>query len=570
MNGIAPLLLLFLSLQTSTQSAAPDAARASLQGIVKHAKTGAPVPDFRVTLSFFPPQLDPKDGPVPFVRPVVTAASYTNNRGEFVFNDIEAGNYQLDAARDGYVKQALQRITLAPGQAMKDVSLRTRATGNISGRVVNLAGRPAPGVSVVLVRRTYGANGPTGFTSIATVQTNDLGEYRMFWVTPGRYYIVAAPVSNRLLSLFGDERSLYSQGVRDGNNTVSENWIMTFYPGVRDAGKATLIDLQEGAELRNIDFNVTRQNRYTIRGRVVDSTTGKPPSKATIYLSGTSLTGSYGTSNVRSYDAETGAFELAPVAPGRYGLSLRPDGQMTMGAPRPGILWASAFVTVEDRNVDDVVLNVAPQLAINGRLKFEGNLAQPTSLEGFYIGLTTAKPFQALPFFGNSSAAPKADATFALSTVPEGEFRVTMTEIPAGFYLKEALLDGKDVLNKASPFSGTGNLDVTISSNAGQVEVRAVDEQGKPARVETVLIPDTGRDRPELYKYGVTDAAGKLTIASIPPGSYKLFAFRQLDRGWYFEPELLEKLESHGTPVVVNESSRLNVEVKIIPEEALP
>lgn len=68
-------------------------------------------------------------------------------------------------------------------------------------------------------------------------------------------------VSNRLLSLLGDERSLYSQGVRDGNNTVSENWIMTFYPGVRDAGKATLIDLQEGAELRNIDFNLTRQTR---------------------------------------------------------------------------------------------------------------------------------------------------------------------------------------------------------------------------------------------------------------------------------------------------------------------
>jgi 5-hydroxyisourate hydrolase-like protein (transthyretin family) len=77
----------------------------------------------------------------------------------------------------------------------------TRA-GNVSGHIRDEAGFPAAGVPVQLSRIRYNENGQKSFQPLELQRTNDFGEYRMYWVSPGRYYLNAgsAPGPNRVQS----------------------------------------------------------------------------------------------------------------------------------------------------------------------------------------------------------------------------------------------------------------------------------------------------------------------------------------------------------------------------------
>ncbi len=76
--------------------------------------------------------------------------------------------------------------------------------------------------------------------------------------------------------------------------------------------------------LTAIDFTVSRQQLYKIRGRVIDSRSGQSPGAVTIQIRSESPTGeseiiafSSGAREVNaSYNATDGTFEIRNVAPG--------------------------------------------------------------------------------------------------------------------------------------------------------------------------------------------------------------------------------------------------------------
>jgi hypothetical protein len=153
-----------------------------------------------------------------------------------------------------------------------------------------------------------------------------------------------------------------------------------------------------------------------------------------------------------------------------------------------------------------------------------------------------------------------------------GEYRITMTGLPEGFYLKEARLNGRDVLTTSSDdFSEGGNLEVVVSPNAGDLEGQVVDAEGRPAvAVEAVLIPEALRRHPERYEHVITDAEGRFRIATVPPGDYKVFAWERVEDYAYFDEYALMPFENLGVPVRVAESSSVTVEVELIPGEITP
>jgi hypothetical protein len=62
-----------------------------------------------------------------------------------------------------------------------------------------------------------------------------------------------------------------------------------------------------------------------------------------------------------------------------------------------------------------------------------------------------------------------------------------------------------------------------------------------------------------------SDQDGHFTLTTIPPGDYKLFAWEDLEFGAYNNPDMLRKYENLGTPVNVEPSGTVNVDVKLIP-----
>jgi hypothetical protein len=264
--------LLFLPFAAAGRA---QSCKAALQGTVRHARTGEPIVGARITLLSTVPSTPPTYGGTE--PPLATAT--TDPNGEFVLRGLDAGSYRLSAGNNGFVRHDQTGILLTDGQVMKDISVRLVPTASISGRVVKTSGRPIAGLTVTLMRRTYSTNGTIGIATVATAQTNDRGEYRTYWVNPGRYYVMVAGRST--LGALGNARSDFESGISRGTNDVPENYAQTYFPGVADVSQASLVELQEGAELRGVDFVLARQG-YSIRGRIIDGSTGQSPAKASI------------------------------------------------------------------------------------------------------------------------------------------------------------------------------------------------------------------------------------------------------------------------------------------------
>jgi hypothetical protein len=567
--------------------------KGSIEGVVLRLGTGEPISGARVTLARTAVGAGgvlgvalPLPAPAPPVLPGASVgainnvpvqavpAATTDAQGRFVINGLDAAPYRLTVAANAYARQEYgQRsfgapgspINVAAGQAVKDIVIRLTPAGYVTGRVSDDAGMPAIGVNVQLLRATFSPQGQRTFQSAGQTRTNDRGEYRLFWVTPGRYYLNA--------NMTGLARPVEIGGAGDSPNGVSENYAAMYYPGVADIKDASIIEVQPAAELGAIDFAVPRQQLHRIRGRVIDSSTGQRPTGATLSLSSRSMTGGgFTSSGMAGYNSADGTFELRNVAPGTYIVSAQiPDPNQPNANPfgAVGRPTGTQPVTVGTSDVDGVVLNIVAPAPISGRLFVDGqDLSAVTGIRSVRIQLNSLENLGIGP--GNQSPQFQAvndDGTFRLNNVMPGQYRVTAVALPAGFYLKDARFDQNDVLSKPLQFSGpvSSTLDVLVSPKAGQLDGTVTNGRQEPAAgIQAVLIP-AQRDRTELYKTSTTDQSGHFSIRGIPPGEYKIFAWENLEQFAYFDSDLMQRFEAHGKPLRINEADKQTIEVQVIP-----
>jgi Carboxypeptidase regulatory-like domain len=135
-------------------------------------------------------------------------ATKTTADGHFLLKSVPAGQYKLKVTRNGYVDQELGQkkpgdpgatFTLRPGQRIADLVFKLGRAGVIAGKVFDEDGEPMAGVLVSAMRQVY-TDGRKGFKTTNEQQTNDLGEFRVSGLAPGRYYISAEmPTWNRVV-----------------------------------------------------------------------------------------------------------------------------------------------------------------------------------------------------------------------------------------------------------------------------------------------------------------------------------------------------------------------------------
>jgi hypothetical protein len=128
-----------------------------------------------------------------------TTSVVTDMGGRFELKGIDVGRYRLKVSRAGFVTQEYgQRtpndpgaeIRLSSGQNLRDLLFRLIPWGVIAGRVLDEEGEPLPWAQVSALREVY-SSGKRKLSSEALVPTNDLGEYRLFGLKPGRYFVSA-------------------------------------------------------------------------------------------------------------------------------------------------------------------------------------------------------------------------------------------------------------------------------------------------------------------------------------------------------------------------------------------
>ena len=575
---------------------------ARVEGKVIRSDTGEPIQGARVTLSLAPPPAAPRGTPgeagsvligerslgAPGLPSTITSSApaaapsaapspvssirdaVTDRDGSFVFTDLQAGAYRLNVAGNGYVPheygqtnrfRPVHPLVLAADQPVTGLGIRLIPTGTVSGRVLDLAGQPLAGVPVHIYRFAYAPTGEWNPSIVATVRTNDRGEYRIFWIAPGRHYVMAGG------------NAAVGRSVNSNNNDILDNYSYAFCPHGDDIRNAGVVDVRPGSELSGCDFRVAPQSLYRISGKVVDSRTGQPPSGGGVSVESWLPIGTRGNSPRVYYDASNGTFEAADVAPGTYNLTSSLTERQTAPGPRPpfGALSTAAIVRVVNSDVRDVVLSVAPSPGVSGQVIAEGQLPPGTRLQ---VRLVPANSL-----FGPAqvTASVNSDGTFGFQAGSfrngPGDYRVSMASItaqsglPAGWYLKEARLGDTDVLNTPAQFPSDRPLTVYLSSKGGQIAgVARAEGQQRAAAVTAVLVPDGNRARLDLFQQSIADPTGRFNFANVPPGSYKVFAWEGIDSYSWFDPEWLKDFEQRGVAVRITEGARETLDLRSIPQ----
>jgi hypothetical protein len=546
---------------TLTRGNQPTGAALGGGTIISFAASAAGVPN--APLSTIPPTpargaaTAPPPPPSPPTPPAIPSV-ITDREGKFVIPDLEAGSYRLTVTGSGYVRQEYgQRVfpgqgtllTLTQGQVMKDIVMKLTLTGNVSGRLRDMSGEPAVGVPIQLLKASYSLQGQKTFQSAGSTRTNDRGEYRLYWVTPGRYFLAAGSTAGP-----SGAGPFTAGGPPVSPNDPNENYVFSYFPGVTDIGAANSVDVTSGNEAA-ADFLVAKQQSYQIRGRVVDATTNQPPASINVSLSYSTITGGGGTFNMNTpYTPATGVFEIRDVVPGAYTLQVGSQGTV-----------ARVPLNVTN-NIDGLAVVLSGTFSVAGRITIDGKL-DSTGVERVRPQLRSANGFTQSP----GTTAIAADGTFRFDNVAAGEYRVGIATGQAApdYFVKDARFDRDDALNLPLVLSDStqrASLEIVISPNVGQIEGVVSDEKLQPMPgVQAVLIPDKYRDRPELYKATATDQTGHFTMSAVAPGDYRLFAWEALESYGYFDADLIKQVEAQGKVVHVSESSKLQVDVRVIP-----
>src|SRR5262245_12096457 len=118
----------------------------------------------------------------------LVASATTEEDGRFDFSGVRPGRYRLFVTRTGYVRPAMT-ITIVSGQSV-DLRLPMASTGAIYGAIFDNKGEPLGNVEVQAFKASF-SGGQRVLRGVQSVHTNDLGEYRLFWLPPGRYYLAA-------------------------------------------------------------------------------------------------------------------------------------------------------------------------------------------------------------------------------------------------------------------------------------------------------------------------------------------------------------------------------------------
>jgi len=573
-----------LLLQAVSAPSQQPVTKGSIEGTVTRSGSGQPIPGARVTLGITVASPTSIGG----LNTVSSAQSntplgsnspstVTDGQGKFSFRDLYPGAYSLSVGANGYAKQEYGRRTLVgpgtpvnvgSGQAVKNVAIELVPGGSITGRIRDSSGQGAVGMQVQLLQPVYTSNGTKTYLSAGTARSDDRGEYRLYWITPGRYILMA-----------GSSLSGVAAGVGSPNELTGDGIPPTYFPGTVDLAQASILDVKPASEIGGADIFIVRQATYRIRGRVIDGQTGQIPGGVVLSVVTPSVTGSlaYSTSN-QSYNAQDGSFEFRDVSPGLHMLRAQPSNSNLVTPGNAGIastvggrgMTAQMTLNVQS-DMDGIVLTLVSGASLSGRLIFEGATGQSSvSLNTFRVQLRPSIDGSIIANFSGPppvSQATSTDGALRIDTVFPGEFRLTVTPLPADVYVKQARFNQVDILNKPMQYtaSDSGALEVVLSARGGQVDGTAGGDNLQRVQGSTaVLIPDRQRDRIDLYKNATVDANGKFDFRGIAPGDYHVFVWEAIDPYVYFDPDFLKRNESRGTPVHVSESSKETVDVRMI------
>jgi protocatechuate 3,4-dioxygenase beta subunit len=441
------------------------------------------------------------------------AKTTTDDDGEYQLTGLATGQFTIMPLAKAFVvgtsgayQQPGQSITVAEGETITRIDFALVRGGVITGRITDTEGRPIIGERVnVLPTDTPDTGYAAAMFDALRNRTDDRGIYRVYGLSPGNYKVS-----------IGQTPSAGSVG-------ISGQYPKIFYPGVAEETKATILEINEGTEVKNIDI-VARKSApgSSVSGRVVDADSGQPvPNVHVVHASLTEGTQELGGMNFTGSQTDAnGKFRLENVKPGHYAAFILKIEEST------NLYSDQTPFDVSDGDVSGVEIKVHRGATINGVAVVENNfdpavasLLQTVSLFAF------SNTKGGTPSYSRGQI--NATGRFSFSGLAPGKVQISMVGFPIppkGLTLVRTEVDGIEQregieVNAGSQITG---VRLVFAYGAGSIRGEIKAEEGTlPAGLSLQVFIRSATNDDRQFS-GAVDARGHFVVENIPPGTYEM------------------------------------------------
>lgn len=460
-------------------------------------------------------------------------SAMTDAEGRYRITDLPAGSYMVSANKGGYVPTQYgqttpnmpgKTVTLADGQRLESVDIGLYRGGVITGFVSDEFGEPIADARVQVLRLRWMNGQRRPMPAGRGDTTNDRGEFRIWGLTPGEYF-VAATAGDR--GWFDDE-----SGDRSG-------YTPTYFPGSAAIDEAQRVSVAAGQESAGVSFALTLTRTVRISGTAMGSD-GRPMTEGMVMVIPRSGGGfMMGGSGGRISD---GSFTISGVAPGEYTLQAR---TMDRGGSPEGDI-ASASITVAGEDISNLVLVATKGVRMTGRVSFEAS-PPPETFRKLRV-LLPPTDFTFGPM-GMRQGNVTAQGTFEVEGLQPGRRRVVLENLPSGWGIKAVRIGGVDVADVGVEIGkdDVTGVEIQMTNRLATVTGSVHDDRKEPAGSYVVLVFSTDERHWQQsfsnrrVNTGRPDQNGVYRVMGLAPGSYYAIAVGEMPDEWG-NPELMEQL----------------------------
>ncbi|HEV8147896.1 MAG TPA: carboxypeptidase-like regulatory domain-containing protein, partial [Bryobacteraceae bacterium] len=403
-------------------------------------------------------------------------------------------------------------------------------------------GDPVPQAQVACYR-SIGSGAIKRTQNSSVKEVDDEANFTFTNLKPGRYYLMAWD-------------SAPPRRERQAGKNADESLSPSYYPSGADEKAATPIHISAGSEVRNIEIRLRKVRVVRIRGKVANPGDGQPSGVHLNHKDSTHFDPTSRTARIRD-----GAFEFNAVEPGSYIVETDPnlgDWDQKTGELRTSTatLFARRAIEVGLRDIDDLTLELKPATEVTGKIHMDGKVSK-----GLLVSLESSSVY----LRRRSEAEPAEDGSFRIGPLPPVEWKVIVSGLPEGAYVKSIRYGGQDVragIDLTAAGAGAGILEITLVPKAATITGIVRDQKGDP--VTRAIVRACTNDG--ISQVAVTRSDGSFEIKNLAPGDFQVFCGEEDVLG---DPAFRKLFEKQIPKVTVKEGSHERVDITLITKEAI-
>lgn len=459
------------------------------------------------------------------------SAVKTDDNGHYILKGTIPGNYALYATKEKSGTSQIRSVNVLAGSRTSGIDFRLDNSIAISGNVFDSEGAPLVGVNVTALVKSF-RNGVLRFEQKGHTGTNNSGGYRIADLAKGQYYLLA---SRALASGAPKPRKRPPPSAPDAERPfVVATMLNSFHVNSDSVDGATPVRVSTGEQRSGVDIILNKVNTFCVYATVAE-VPGAGAHQSAAFQIYQMMGESFPT--IASGKVILGEeIELCGIPPGFYKVVATTGNQdpVTDVQNYKTTGFTETEFVVSKREVDLKTLFPRPGIPIGGIVKLDGRRDdQPLP-----TGLSVILDQQARPIYAGEDRLrrPNDIGEFLFESVLVDDYRLRVTGLPNGHYIREATQNGRDALRESvSP--GRGDIRIVIAPDGPTVGGQTVDAENQPVSDAIVILMSDDQ------KFAVTqqsDQKGQFQFSSgVAPGKYRLLALTGVFEGEEQSPDVV-------------------------------